>query len=68
MKFYCVDLMYTRWLCLEKKKKTFLQRNFFGKKKKKMNNQEKVIPRTVYQLRRIDKPDDGTNTYVGSTS
>ena len=27
-----------------------------------------VKPRTVYLLKRTDKPDDGTNIYVGSTS
>ena len=31
-----------------------------------MNNE--IKPRTVYLLRRTDKEDDGTDTYIGSTS
>ena len=27
-----------------------------------------IKPRTIYLLKRTDKPDDGTDTYVGSTS
>ena len=29
---------------------------------------DKIKPRTVYLLKRTDKPDDGTDTYIGSTS
>ena len=33
-----------------------------------MSCDDKLIPRTVYLLKRTDKEDDGTDLYVGSTS